>query len=575
MGHCPTDYFILSGDIIYMKYTAIFKVEGGGDVKCHAEPGENILEIAQKAGVKIDVPCGGNGTCGKCKMRIMSGSLSYDKGSGQLSDDEFEDNWRLACQATMEADVMLWIPAAASDYISGIVTSGLRTPEELKKYNEMLDELFTHDLKKGVQEKGYGIAVDIGTTTNAVTLLDLQTGTILSRGTVGNGQIRYGADVINRIIQQGRPGGRDRLQKAVLEETLIPLFEKEIKAAGIDPMEITRIVIAGNTTMEHLLVKANGDSIRLMPFQPEFLEHEPMKASELRLPVNPDAKVILAPNVGSYVGGDITAGVLSALLWDKEEMSLFIDLGTNGELVFGNKDYMLTCACSAGPAFEGGDISCGMRASRGAIDSCVIHRQTLMPLVTTINKGRPAGMCGSGLIDVIAELYKVGAIDAKGKFIREDKRIRDDGYGDKEYVLFYADESATGRDIFISESDIDNFIRAKGAIFSAARTMLKSVDMHVTDIDRIVIAGGIGSGINMENAMLIGMLPKADLSKYSYIGNSSLTGACAMLISDDATEKVYDIAHNMTYIELSTEPGYMDEFSAACFIPHTDSTLFE
>lgn len=558
-----------------MKYTVIFRVEGGGDVKYHAEPGENILEIAQKAGVNIDVPCGGNGTCGKCKMRIMSGSLNYNKGAGKLSDEDYEDNWRLACQATVEADVTLWVPAAASDFVSGIITAALNTPEELEKYNAMIDEVFTHGLSRGVKEKGYGIAVDIGTTTNAVTLLDLETGKVMSRGTLGNAQIRYGADVINRIIQQGRPGGKERLQHAVLEETLIPLFKKVIEDAKVDPMDVTRVVIAGNTTMEHLLLKANGDSIRLMPFEPEFLDHDPIKASEIRLPINPDANVILCPNVGSYVGGDITAGVLPALLWDKDEMSLFIDLGTNGELVFGNRDYLLTCACSAGPAFEGGDIDCGMRATKGAIDSCTIHKQTLMPLVTTINGGRPAGMCGSGLIDVIGELYKVGAIDARGKFIVENERIVDDGYGDKQYILFYAKESATGRDIYISESDIDNFIRAKGAIFSATRTMLKSVDLTVDDIDRIVIAGGIGSGIDMENAMLIGMLPKADLSKYSYIGNSSLTGACAMLISDEAKDKVFEIAHNMTYIELSTEPGYMDEFSAACFIPHTDSTLFD
>ena len=558
-----------------MFYTVIFRIQDGGDVKYHAEPGESILEIAQKAGVNIDVPCGGNGTCGKCKMRIMSGSVAYNKDGGKLSDEEYEDNWRLACQATVEGDVTLFVPSSASDYISGILTASLSTPEELAKYNERIDEIFSHGLNRGVQEKGYGIAVDIGTTTNVVVLLDLATGKVIDRATLGNGQIRYGADVINRIIQQGRPGGKERLQHAVIEETLIPLFNKVITTAGIDPMEVTRVVIAGNTTMEHLLLKANGDSIRLMPFEPEFLDHEPVKASELRFPINPDAKVILCPNVGSYVGGDITSGVLSAMLWDTDEMNLFIDLGTNGELVFGNRDYLLTCACSAGPAFEGGDISCGMRATRGAIDSCVIHKQTLMPLVTTVQKGRPAGMCGSGLIDVISELYRVGAIDASGKFVAENDRIRDDGYGDREYVLFYANESATGRDIFISEADIDNFIRAKAAIFSATLTMLHSVDMHVRNIDKVILAGGIGSGINMENAMRIGMLPKADMSRYSYIGNSSITGACAMLVSDEATEKVFEIAHNMTYTELSTEPGYMDEFSAACFIPHTDAKLFE
>jgi len=558
-----------------MRFTVIFKVEGGGEVKAHAEQGENILDVAQKAGVKIDVPCGGNGTCGKCKMRIMAGAVNYNKSNSKLSADDFEDNWRLACQSTVEGDATLWVPAGASDYVSGIMTAAVSTPEELKKYGEAMDEVFAQGLAKGVSEQGYGIGIDIGTTTCAMMLIRLSDGEIMARCSNGNGQIRYGADVINRIIAQGKKGGKERLQKAILEETLIPMVHSVCNNAEIDPMEVTRVVIAGNTTMEHLLLKADGDSVRLMPFEPEFLAHEPIKASEIRFPINPDAKVILAPNVGSYVGGDITAGVLPAMLWNRDEMSLFIDLGTNGELVFGNRDYMLTCACSAGPAFEGGDISCGMRATKGAIDSCVIDKETLYPHFTTVNRGRPAGMCGSGLIDVVAELYKTGAINPQGKFDVENDRIRDDGYGSKEYVLVPAEESASGRDVFISEGDIDNFIRAKGAIFSATRTMLKSVDMSIDDIDHVIIAGGIGQGINMENAMLIGMLPKADLSKYEYIGNSSLTGACAMLVSKEAEQKVFDIQANMTYIELSTEPGYMDEFSAACFIPHTDASLFK
>ncbi len=558
-----------------MLYTVIFRIEGGGEVKCHAEPGSNIMELAQQNGVKMDSPCGGTGVCGKCKMRIMAGSVAYDKSNSKLSQDEFDDNWRLACQSEVEGDVTLWVPASASDFVSGILTADLSTQAELDRYEASIAEIFEHGLARGCSEKGVGIAIDIGTTTVTAAMIDLQSGKILAKTSRGNGQIRYGADVINRIIQQGKPKGRDRLQHAIREETLIPMFETLTQAAGITPDDITRIVIAGNTTMEHLLVKANGDSIRLMPFEPEFLAHEPITAAELGLPANPQAKIILAPNVGSYVGGDITSGVLPTMIWDTDQMSLFIDLGTNGELVFGNRDYMLTCACSAGPAFEGGDITCGMRATKGAIDSCEIDPDTLYPHFTTVNKGRPAGMCGSGLIDVIAQLYKVGAISANGKFDVENERIRDDGYGSKEYVLVWANESATGRDVIISEGDIDNFIRAKGAIFSATRTMLKSVDMTVADIDRVIIAGGIGSGINMESAMLIGMLPRADLSKYSYIGNSSLTGACAMLLSDEAEQKVAEIQSNMTYIELSTEPGYMDEFSAACFIPHTDASLFE
>ena len=285
--------------------------------------------------------------------------------------------------------------------------------------------------------------------------------------------------------------------------------------------------------------------------------------------------MLFAPNVGSYVGGDISAGVLPAMLWHSGEMALFIDLGTNGELVFGNEDYMLCCACSAGPAFEGGDISCGMRATHGAVDSCAIDPETMEPTLSIINGDKPMGLCGSGLISMISELFRCGIINAQGKFIREGKRVRYDQYGGAAYVLAFADESATGSDITLDESDLDNFIRAKAAIFSAIRTMLKSLDMTVDDIDKIIIAGGIGSGIDIGKAISIGMLPRQELSKYSYIGNSSLTGACAMLLSDEAAEKVFEIGRNMTYIELSTHPGYMDEFVAACFVPHTDAHLFD
>jgi uncharacterized 2Fe-2S/4Fe-4S cluster protein (DUF4445 family) len=307
---------------------------------------------------------------------------------------------------------------------------------------------------------------------------------------------------------------------------------------------------------------------------PAFLELHGKTAGELGLPAKADAPVIFAPNAGSYVGGDISAGVLPAMLWHSSAMTLFIDLGTNGELVFGNEDYMLTCACSAGPAFEGGDISCGMRATRGAVDSCTIDAETMEPTLSIIDGDKPMGLCGSGLISMISELFRCGIINAQGKFVREGKRVRYDQYGGAAYVFAFADESATGSDIMLDESDLDNFIRAKAAIFSAIRTMLKSLDMTIDDIDKIIIAGGIGSGIDIGKAISIGMLPRQPLEKYSYIGNSSLTGACAMLLSDEATEKVFEIGRNMTYIELSTHPGYMDEFVAACFLPHTDAQLF-
>ena len=421
-----------------------------------------------------------------------------------------------------------------------------------------------------------GAAIDIGTTTVTMVLTDLATGKILAKGSSGNGQIRYGADVINRIIEQGRPGGRVKLQKAIIKETLNPILGNLCKSAGITKQDILRLAVGANTTMNHLFVGVDAESVRMEPYVPSFFAWEGMRSGDVNLLANPMAPVLIAPNIGSYVGGDITAGTLASGIWDKDEMSLFIDLGTNGEIVFGNRDFLMSCACSAGPAFEGGDISCGMRATDGAVEACTIDKTTMEPTLSIVGDPgqKPVGICGSGIIDIISELFRTSIINAKGLFVREGSRVKRDSHGMGRYVLATAEESETGREISINEVDIDNFIRAKGAIFSAIDTLLKSVDMTVDMIDSVYVAGGIGSGINMKNAVNIGMFPDVDLSKFHYIGNSSLSGAYAMVVSDEAAAKTAEVAANMTYLELSTYPGYMDSFVAACFLPHTDARLF-
>ena len=421
-----------------------------------------------------------------------------------------------------------------------------------------------------------GCAIDIGTTTVTMVLTDLTSGKLLAKGSSGNGQIRYGADVINRIIESGRPGGRKKLQDAIIKETMTPIIAKLCQSAGISAGSILRLSIGANTTMNHLLLGVDAEPVRMEPYIPSFFGWEGLLAGDLKLPANPQAPVIIAPNIGSYVGGDITAGTLASGIWDKDEMSLFIDLGTNGELVFGNRDFLMSCACSAGPAFEGGDISCGMRATDGAVEACTIDKTTMNPTLSVIgDEGQKVvGICGSGIIDIISELYRCGIINAKGLFVREGDRVRRDQHGMGRYVIADAHESETGREVAINEVDIDNFIRAKGAIFSAIDTLLNSVDMTVECIDKVYVAGGIGSGINMKNAVNIGMFPDVELEKFHYIGNSSLTGAYALVMSDQAIEKCAEVMANMTYLELSTYPGYMDSFVAACFIPHTDRNLF-
>ena len=634
-----------------MKVT--FQIEDANPVVIECNAGDNLLELARRANVAIDAPCSGNGSCGKCRVKLIEGQVETVK-SRHISDEEFAEGWRLSCSCKVVTDCVVFVPDIASAYQSRMKTADLSSPKEIAIFEDCQNNLrgsgiaFTNSFRSVVVEmeaptlddtmpdnerltwaiqsalgvenvkipfavmvklahtlrehnfrvcvKGelqgdtflcmevcdpadtaiVGCAIDIGTTTVTMVLADLTTGKLLAKGSSGNGQIRYGADVINRIIEQGRPGGKKKLQDAIIKETLNPIIANLCKAAGINARSVLRLCVAANTTMNHLFVGVDAQSVRMEPYIPSFFGWEGLLAGDLKLPANPLAPVIIAPNIGSYVGGDITAGTLAAGLWDKDEMSLFIDLGTNGELVFGNRDFMMSCACSAGPAFEGGDISCGMRATDGAIEACEIDKDTMEPKLTIVgDEGqKPVGICGSGIIDIISELFRCSIVNARGLFAREGDRVKRDAHGMGRYVLATADESETGREISINEVDIDNFIRAKGAIFSAIDTLLKSVDMPVEAIEKVYVAGGIGSGINMKNSVNIGMLPDVELEKYAYIGNSSLTGAYAMVMSDEAKAKCAEISTNMTYLELSTYPGYMDSFVAACFLPHTDARLF-
>ena len=627
---------------------------GESPVKISVSPEETLLEAARKANVAIDAPCSGNGSCGKCRVKLISGEVEGLQTS-HISDEEYADGWRLSCCTYARSDVTVQVPDIASAYRSRMKTADLSTGEEVAIFEALLagvkeagirldnnycavdlalseptledtmpdNERLTRALEEatgcerielpfypmsrlpkalrdaewkvrvlGEKKDGTftvydvtgqddnapmcGLAIDIGTTTVSAVLFDLKDGRLLSKASGGNGQIRYGADVINRIIEQGKPGGRKKLQDAIIKETLVPLIAEMCKDAKLSARRILRMCVASNTTMNHLLVGVDADPVRMEPYIPAFFHWDGLKAGDLGLPAHPNAPILLAPNIGSYVGGDITAGTFAGMIWNKDELSLFIDLGTNGEIVFGNRDFLMSCACSAGPAFEGGDISCGMRATDGAIESCVIDRDTMQPTFGIIGEAgqKPVGLCGSGIIDTIAELFRTGIINSKGLFVREGARVARDHHGTGRYILAFPEESATGREVALNEVDIDNFIRAKGAIYSAIDTLLSAMDMDQSVIEGVYVAGGIGSGINMKNAVRIGMFPNVPLELFHYIGNSSQAGAYAMALSDEAAKKVEEVAKNMTYMELSTHPGYMDAFVAACFLPHTDASRF-
>ncbi|MGL5315816.1 MAG: corrinoid activation/regeneration protein AcsV [Peptostreptococcaceae bacterium] len=422
----------------------------------------------------------------------------------------------------------------------------------------------------------YGLAIDIGTTSVVVCLVNLYTKDIVDKASSGNAQIKYGADVIHRIIYSAKKNGLKELNDAVVEETINPLLESIYTKNKIDKDNVVSLVIAGNTTMSSLFLGVYTDYLRQEPFIPPFLKSPKLIGKDIGLHVNNSAYVYLAPSVASYVGGDITAGVLSAGLWTSEENILFIDLGTNGEIVFGNKDYMMSCACSAGPAFEGGGISCGMRASSGAIEKVSIDKDTLKPELTIIGESEPLGICGSGIIDLICQMLTKGIIDRRGKIHRDinNDRVRFNEHEIGEYVLAFKEEYNLENDITVNEIDIDNFIKAKGAIFSGASVLIESLGMDFSVIDKVLIAGGIGNNLNIENSILIGLLPDIEREKFVYIGNSSLVGSYLALISKDAKKKLQDIGNEMTYVELSVYPSYMDEFISACFLPHTNIEQF-
>ena len=423
----------------------------------------------------------------------------------------------------------------------------------------------------------YGLAIDIGTTSVVVCLVNLTTNEVIDKASSGNAQIRYGADVINRIVFAVRKNNLELMRKAVVDDTINPLIQAIYEKTGVDRDNVIRVVLSGNTTMSTLFLGIYPDYIRLEPFIPPYLKSPKLMGENVGLNVNESALIYLSPNVASYVGGDITAGVLSSGIWASEENTLFIDLGTNGEIVFGNKDFMMCCACSAGPAFEGGGISCGMRASAGAIEKVKIDKETLNPTLTIIDDCEPIGICGSGIIDLICQMLITKVIDRRGKIQRglDNRRIRFNEHDIGEYVLaFKEDYENLENDLVINEIDIDSFIRAKGAIYSGASVLIESLGMDFDVIDKVYIAGGIGNNLDIENSILIGLLPDVDRSKFQYIGNSSLVGSYLALISKDAREKLEEIGSQMTYVELSVYPTYMDEFVSACFLPHTNIDQF-
>lgn len=597
-------------------------------------PEETIIDVAMRLGIHINASCGGIGTCNKCKVMVESGEVRGEK----IEDLYFkactlkpitdvvvrvpvESQYdrrallrKTRAQALERREEVVINPPISKHFIELV-------PPTIEDNTPDLERLFSHlgnrgfsnvtlpyttlrNLPHRLREKDFtvtltlfrdgpvnrititdiepgdnrdkilGVAVDLGTTTLQLELIDLTKGELLAKTSDYNPQISFGEDVISRIEFARKKEGLKILAERVRERLFI-LIEELLKEAQREINEVSIVSLAGNTVMTHLFLGLEPKFLREYPYVPVAKYYPTIYARELNMPLGENVPFILSPSVASYVGGDITAGVLASLMTKEPEITLFIDLGTNGEIVVGNQDFLMCAACSAGPAFEGGGIKHGMRATSGAIESVSIDPITLEPMILTIGKKKAKGICGSGIISLLASLFRTGLIDRVGKYRRDIKHPRlrrgEEGF---EYVLVFKEDSATGQDIVFTENDIENLIRAKGAMFAGYQILLESVGLTLQDLERVFLAGTFGSFIDLEDAITIGLLPDLPRDRFYFLGNTSLQGAKKVLLSQEKREELNRIAQMMTHLELSNHPQYMDYYMAALFLPHTQEDLF-
>lgn len=601
------------------------------------EEGTTIAEAARKADVYIKNLCGGQGICGQCRVQIISGKVSQeDKAKAFFSKEELEKGYVLACQTKIYDNLEVLIPPESRMEGAKILTGEMLKATEieidpivkkiflelpkptiednvsditrvcrelrkktgwhgyditiscLRKLNATLREsdfkitasIAKHrsgykiiDVEKNdTTDTHYGVAVDVGTTTVVAQIVEMNTGRILGVTGAPNPQASYGEDVISRIIYACDKNGLGELHEVIIK-TINQLIQNLVSEKNISLNNIIAMVAAGNTTMSHLLLGLMPCTIRLEPYVPVADIYPQILAKEINININPEAVIETLPSVASYVGGDIVAGVLACGIAERPEITALIDIGTNGEIAIGNSEWLVCCSASAGPAFEGGGTRCGMRATKGAINEISISNGKVT--YKTIGNAKPIGLCGSGLIDCMYELVKNKIIRPDGKFERDikDKRfsIVD---GIPQYIIVPAEESGTKQPIVITETDIDNLMKSKGAIFAAMKSLVDYIGISFDQIEKLYVAGGFGNYLNIEKAIGIGLLPDIPREKIEFVGNTSLAGARICLLSEKALEKAFIISRAMTNIELSVYQPFMDEFVAALFLPHTNKNLF-
>jgi uncharacterized 2Fe-2S/4Fe-4S cluster protein (DUF4445 family) len=626
--------------------------------------GENLLKAAMEAGVYIQASCGGEASCGKCRVKVEKGEVESPR-TPKISEEEYRQGFRLACQTRVLSDVEIGVPVeshldrrviartrervtagrrVSHQELESLVLGWCFSPALRKVYLEvepptlkdnrsdlsrvlltlkrsqgmegisvdsrllrrlpfilrqsdwkvtatvvqtrMESQLGEYQLRgsrrpklinleeKDTTREHYSIVLDVGTTTIWAQLLDLNGRTTLAEASDYNPQIQFGDDVITRIVYSQKPGGLKKLQETVIG-TINGLIRELIAGSGVNVSRVSHMTAAGNTIMTHLLLGLDPKYIRESPYTPVANYIPPVRAVNLGLEVGEHVHLYTFPSVASYVGGDIVSGVLGSGIYQRKPLTLYIDIGTNGEIVIGNSAWMVTAACSAGPAFEGGGIKHGMRATTGALEDFRIDPVSYEPMLLTIGMVKPKGICGSGLINTTAEFLEAGVITPNGKFNTDlpTRRIRS-GPDGNEYVLAYAGETATGSDLVLTEVDIDNLMRAKAAMYAGYVTLLQSVGLSVANLEQVVIAGAFGSFIDLERAITIGLLPELPLDRFLFIGNGSLLGARLISFCNEMLDDGERVCRMMTNVELSENPAFMDNYMAALFLPHTNASEF-
>lgn len=586
-----------------------------------AEVGNTLLKRMQEEGVHIEALCGGKGICGKCKVILEKGRVEKKSTLSDkiLSEEELENGYYLACMVRLVEDCVFTIPAESRiENPKILISTELKIPQitasvskymlktgspttnglllsyrkiELEDYTglkpRISDEVYekisdlgdkvtvtvsgTNEFPEIInaedgdtRDRNYGIAIDIGTTTLVAILIDLNSGEIIGRNSAMNSQITYGEDLVTRTAIARTQEGLKKLQKTVVD-SLNEVISGLLGEAGVSPDEVNDVTVGGNTVMNHLFAGLESGYLEIanveVPRTPIIL-----KSKVVGLDVNPESYVYCVPNVSRFLGGDAVGDVIASGMHQSEEMSLMVDLGTNGEIVFGNNKWLFSCSCASGPAFEGEGVRHGMRAAIGGIDHVTIDSVTKKAEVSTIGDAPAKGICGSGLIDLVAEVFRVGVMDFSGKFVASMPNVREGKWG-LEYLVVPAEETNVGRDIILTQADLDYVIDSKAAACGAVTVLMKKLKIGVDDVKNIYLAGAFGTFTDMKNATRMGIFPEFPNGVYHPLGNGSLSGAYATLLSKDKRKEAAEVAKNMVYVDLLVDLEFIEEYSKALYVP--------